>query len=158
MKKATLTVQDERELRIERVFDAPRDRVWTAMTDSRQLAQWWGRGHRLTVEKNELEKGGHWRFVEHTAHGDFGFEGRYREVKAPERLSITFEFDGMPGHVSVNTMTLEALSDGRTRLVATVLFMTPEDCEGMAKSGMEEGMNESYAALDALLSRLRETR
>ena len=158
MKKAKVSVQGERELRIEREFDAPRERVWKAMTDSKQLAQWWGRGHQLTVERNELEKGGHWRFVEHTEHGDFGFEGRYREVKAPERLSITFEFDGMPGHVSVNTLTLESLSDGRTRMVATVLFMTREDCEEMTKSGMEQGMNESYAALDALLSRLRESR
>ncbi len=158
MKKAKLTMTGERGFHIEREFDAPRERVWQAMMDSKQLAQWWGRGHRLTVEKNELEKGGHWRFVEHSDHGDFGFEGRYREVKPPERLEITFEFDGMPGHVSVNTMEFVDLGGGRTRIVCDVLFMTGEDRDGMAKSGMEQGMNESYDALDKLLSRLSATR
>ncbi len=151
MNQARVKTVGDRGIHVERVFEAPRERVWQAMTDSKQLAQWWGRGNRLTVERNELERGGHWRFVEHTAHGSFGFEGRYREVKAPEQLSMTFEFDGMPGHVSMQTMTLEALGD-RTRVVIDVLFMTGEDRDGMVESGMEQGMNESYAALDRLLA------
>jgi uncharacterized protein YndB with AHSA1/START domain len=150
---ATLTTPMDREIRVERVFDAPRERVWRAFTDPEQLAQWWGRGNRLVVERFELERGGHWRFVEHTPDGAaHGFEGRYREVTPPERLVMTFEWDGMPGYVSISTIALEDLGDGRTRVVSTALFHTAEERDGMLTSGMEQGMNESYAALDRLLA------
>ena len=149
---STLTRTSDRELRVERIFNAPRERVWQAMTDPKQVAQWWGRGNKLVVERMEVERGGHWRYVEHSPDGVFGFEGRYREVKPPERVSLTFEWDGQPGHVVVNTMTLEDLGDGRTKLVSTSLFLTAEDCDGMVESGMKTGMDESYAALDRVLA------
>ena len=151
-RKATLTKPSDRELGIERIFDAPRDRVWRAMTDPKLLAQWWGRGNKLVVERFELERGGHWRFVEHTDHGVHGFEGRYREVTPPERMSMTFEWDGMPGYVIVQTINLVDLGDGRTKMLATSQFFTPEERDGMLDSGMEGGMNESYAALDRVLA------
>ncbi len=151
---ATVTTPTDREIRIERVFDAPRDRVWRAMTDPRLVAQWWGRGHELVVERLEVERGGHWRFVEHGPDGVHGFEGRFREVKPPERVVQTFEWDGMPGYVIVNTMTLEDLGDGRTKLVTFSLFHTTQERDGMLSSGMETGMNQSYAALDKVLSTL----
>src|SRR5688500_7554116 len=97
--KATITKPSDREIRIERIFNAPRDRVWKAMTDPKLVAQWWGRGNKLVIEKFELERGGHWRFVEHGPEGVRGFEGRFREVTPPERIVQTFEWDGMPGHV-----------------------------------------------------------
>ena len=153
--RATLTTPTDREIHVERIFNAPRERVWRAMTEPELLAQWWGRGNKLVIEKHELERGGHWRFVEHTDHGAFGFEGRFREIVPPERLVLTFEFDGLPGHVVVNFMTLEDLGDGRTKLVAESLFLTQEDRDGMMSSGMEQGMNESYAALDRVLASLR---
>jgi uncharacterized protein YndB with AHSA1/START domain len=153
--RAAVTTPTEREIHVERIFNAPRDRVWRAMTEPELLAQWWGRGNKLVIEKYELERGGHWRFVEHTDHGAFGFEGRFREIIPPERLVLTFEFDGMPGHVVVNFMTLEDLGDGRTKLIAESLFLTKEDRDGMMSSGMEQGMNESYAALDRVLASLR---
>lgn len=153
--RATLTTPTDREIHVERIFNAPRERVWRAMTEPELLAQWWGRGNKLVIEKHELERGGHWRFVEHTDHGAFGFEGRFREIVPPERLVLTFEFDGMPGHVVVNFMTLEDLGDGRTKLIAESLFLTKEDRDGMMSSGMEQGMNESYAALDRVLASLR---
>ena len=74
------------EIHAERIVAASRDRVWRAFTDPAQLAQWWGRGHRLDIEQHELTRGGHWRYVEHTEKGAEGFEGRYREVTPPERL------------------------------------------------------------------------
>jgi uncharacterized protein YndB with AHSA1/START domain len=151
-RRATITIPSDREIRIERIFDASRDRVWRAMTDPALVAQWWGRGNRLVIERLELERGGHWRFVEHTDEGVYGFEGRYREVTPPERLVSTFEWDGMPGHVAVNTLTLEELGDGRTRLVSVSLFHTTEDRDGMMQSGMEGGLNESYVALDRVLA------
>jgi uncharacterized protein YndB with AHSA1/START domain len=125
------------------------------MTDPKLVAQWWGRGNKLVVERLEVERGGHWRFVEHSDHGVHGFEGRFAEVTPPERVVQTFEWDGMPGHVALETMTLEDLGDGRTRLVTTSLFLTAEDRDGMLQSGMEGGLNESYAALDRLLATLR---
>jgi uncharacterized protein YndB with AHSA1/START domain len=149
---ATLTTPSDREIRVERIFDAPRDRVWRAMTDPALVAQWWGRGNPLVIERMELERGGHWRYVEHSDHGAHGFEGRYREVTPPSRIVSTFEWDGMPGHVVVNSMTLEELPGGKTRLVATSMFHTTEDRDGMMQSGMEGGMNESYAALDRVLA------
>jgi uncharacterized protein YndB with AHSA1/START domain len=102
----------------------------------------------------EVERGGHWRFVEHASGGSHGFEGRYREVVPGERVVQTFEWDGMPGHVAVETMTLEDLGDGRTKVVNVSLFHTTEERDGMLNSGMEEGLNQSYAALDKLLAGL----
>ena len=153
--RAKVTTPSDREIRIERVFNAPRDRVWEAMTNPKLLVQWWGRGNKLVIEKLEIERGGHWRFVEHGPDGVNGFEGRYREVKPPERVVQTFEWDGMPGHVIIETATLEDLGDGRTRLVNISLFHTTDERDGFLQSGMEGGMNESYAALDKVLASMR---
>ena len=150
-----VTTPTDREIRIERTFHAPRDRVWRAFTDPALLVQWWGRGHKLVIERFEFERGGHWRFVEHGPEGVHGFEGRFREITPPERLVQTFEWDGLPGYVIIETAILEDLGDGRTRVVNISLFHTPEERDGMLHSGMEEGMNESYAALDRLLESLR---
>lgn len=92
--RATFTTPAERMIRIERVFDAPRSRVWRAMTEPGLVAQWWGRGHALDVEALELEPGGRWRFVEHAPDGVQGFEGHFREVVPEERLSFTLRWDG----------------------------------------------------------------
>jgi uncharacterized protein YndB with AHSA1/START domain len=144
----------DREIRIERIFNAPRERVWRAMTDPDLVAQWWGRGNKLVIERMEVERGGHWRFIEHAPDGIHGFEGRFREVKPPERMVQTFEWDGMPGHVAVNATTLEDHGDGRTGLVAISLFHTTEERDGMMTSDMEQGLNRSYDALDEVLAAL----
>ena len=150
--RSILTTPSDREIRVERIFNAPRERVWRAMTDPALIPQWWGRGNKLVIERDEVQRGGHWRYVEHSDHGVHGFEGRYREVVPPERTVRTFEWDGMPGHVIVETATLEDLGDGRTRLVSVSLFHTTMERDGMLGSGMEGGMNESYAALDRVLA------
>lgn len=149
----TLTLPSDREIRVERIFNAPRERVWRAMTEPDQLAQWWGRGNKLTIERFEPVKGGHWRFVEHSAQGDHGFEGRNREVTPPSRMSTTFEWDGMPGYVIIQNMELIDLGDGRTKLVTVSQFYSQDERDGMIQSGMEGGMAESYAALDRLLAK-----
>jgi uncharacterized protein YndB with AHSA1/START domain len=154
MAKATVTLRGDREIRIERIFNAPPQRVWQAMTDPELVAEWWGRGNKLVVERMEVQPGGHWRFVEHSPEGIHGFEGRFSEVTPPKRIVQTFEWDGMPGHVALETATLEDLGDGRTLFVNTSLFMTAEDRDGMMQSGMEGGLNESYAALDKLLAQM----
>jgi uncharacterized protein YndB with AHSA1/START domain len=150
--RATFTTPSDREIRMERIFNAPRDRVWRAMTDPALVAQWWGRGNKLVIERDEVERGGHWRYVEHAPSGVHGFEGRYREVTPPERVVRTFEWDGMPGYVILEQATLEDLGDGRTRLVSTSLFFTTEERDGMLSSGMAEGANQSLDALDRVLA------
>jgi uncharacterized protein YndB with AHSA1/START domain len=155
MARATLTTPTSRSIHVERIFNAPRERVWRAMTDPQHLAQWWGRGNKLDIEKLELKRGGHWRFVEHADGQAHGFEGRYREVTPPERMVMTFEWDGMPGHPLVNTITLHDLGDGRTKMIAESLFMLDEERDGMMSTGMEGGMNQSYDALDRVLASMK---
>ena len=152
----TLTTPTDRTIRVEREFDAPRDRVWRAYTEPALLAQWWGRGNHIEVERMEVERGGHWRFVEHAPDGEkHGFEGRYREITPKDRIVQTFEWDGMPGHTVLETAEFFDAGAGRTRIVLTSLFFTPEERDGMLHSGMEGGMTESFAALDALLAEIR---
>lgn len=152
--RAQISTPSDREVRIERVFDATRERVWRAFTEPELVAQWWGRGNPLEIVRLDVVRGGYWRFVETSDHGVHGFEGRFREVTPPQRIVRTFEWDGMPGHVAVETMTLEDLGDGRTRMVSVSLFHTTEERDGMLQSGMEQGVNESHAALDRLLAEM----
>ena len=149
-----VTTPSDRTIRCERIFDAPRDRVWKAYTDPKLVAQWWGRGNKLDIEHMDMKRGGRWRFVEHADGQSNGFEGKYREVTPPERIVQTFEWDGMPGHVIVETAEFTDLGDGRTRMISTSLFHTNEERDGMLNSGMEGGMNDSFAALDRLLAKL----
>ena len=144
----TITTPTEREIRIERVVDAPPDRVWRAFTEPKLVAAWWGRGNPLVIERLELERGGHWRFVEHGANGVYGFEGRYREVTAPHRFVRSFEWDGMPAHVAIETVVLKDLGDGRTMIITTMQFHSTEERDGFLNAGMQAGMDQAYAALD----------
>ena len=149
--KAKVTTPADREIRIERIFNASRDRVWRAFTEADLVKQWWGRGNKLDVEKFEFKVGGHWRFVEHSGGETHGFEGRFGEITPQTKISQTFEWDGWPARPILETAVFEDLGDGRTRIVNTSLFYTTADRDGMLKSGMEGGMNESHAALDRLL-------
>jgi uncharacterized protein YndB with AHSA1/START domain len=124
---ATFTTPTDREIRVERVFDAPRDRVFAIYTDPQLIPEWWGpRDATTVVDQMDVRPGGSWRFVMRDTDGsESGFRGTYREVAPPERIVQTFEWEGMPGHVSVETATFEDLGD-RTRVITTSLFHTPE--------------------------------
>ncbi|MGI9098872.1 MAG: SRPBCC family protein [Solirubrobacteraceae bacterium] len=150
---ATVTTPAEREIHIERVFDAPRDRVFAAFTDPELIPEWWGpRDTTTVVDQMDVRPGGSWRFVMRDSDGsETGFRGTYREVTPPERIVQTFEWEGMPGHVSVDTATFEDLGD-RTKVISTSIFHTTEERDGMLDSGMERGLNETYARLDELLA------
>lgn len=150
-----VSILSDREMLITRIFDAPREKVWQCFSDPKLLAQWWGRGNKLDVEKFEFEKGGHWRLVEHSGGESHGFEGRFREIVPMERISWTFEWDGMPGYPSIDNINFEDLGDGRTRVVTRGMFFTAEEQDGMIESGMEGGLAESYAALDRLLASMK---
>ena len=152
---STLTLPSDQEIVMERVFNAPRELVFKAHTDPNLIAKWWGpRRYTTTVDKMDVRVGGVWRFVQHDANGnEYAFNGVYREIVPPERLSYTFEFEGTPGHIINETLTFEDLG-GKTRLTVTGSFESAEDRDGMLHSGMEEGANESYERLAELLASL----
>jgi uncharacterized protein YndB with AHSA1/START domain len=151
---ATVTKPSDREIRVERVFDAPRDRVFAVFTDPESIPEWWGpRGTTTVVEEMDPRPGGRWRFlIKDSDGGESRFSGTYREVSPPERLAQTFEWDGMPGHVSMETTTFEDLG-GRTKVVNVSIFHRTEERDGMLDSGMERGLNETYSRLDEVLAR-----
>lgn len=155
-RRAVVTTPTEREIRVERVFEAPRDRVWKAMTDRDLVAKWWGRGNPLTIEHHDVRPGGRWRFVEHDQGNAIGFEGEYREVNPTEGIVQTFGWDGMTERTIMETMTLEDLGDGRTKVVTVSAFHSADERDGMLRYGMEEGLNQSYAALDQVLRGLED--
>jgi uncharacterized protein YndB with AHSA1/START domain len=150
---ATVRTPSDREIHTERVFDAPRDRVYAAFTDPDLIPRWWGlRSTTTIVDQMDVTPGGAWRFVERNSDGsETGFRGTYREVTPPERLVYTFEWEGMPGHVLVETVAFEDLGE-RTKVTTVSLFHTPEERDGMLASGMERGLNETYKRLDELLA------
>ena len=149
----TVRTPSDREIVSERVFDAPRERVFAAYTDPQLIPRWWGpRGTTTIVDQMDVRPGGAWRFVSRDSNGsETGFRGTYREVTPPERIVQTFEWEGMPGHVLVETATFEDLG-GRTKVTATSLFHTPEERDGMLASGMESGLRETHDRLAELLA------
>jgi uncharacterized protein YndB with AHSA1/START domain len=155
-KNSTLTLPSEREIQMSRVFDAPRELVYQAMTDPNLIPQWWGlRSTTTTIDKFEPKPGGAWRFVQKGPDGrEDAFRGEFRELVPPERVVQTFEWEGMPGHIIVDSMTLEDLGGKQTRVTTTSLFDSVEDRDGMLSSGMEEGAVESWDQLAELLAKL----
>lgn len=151
--KLVVSTPSDLVIELVRVFDAPRELVWRAMTEAELLAKWWGQRNSITiVDQLDLRPGGTWRFVQRTPEGtEYGFRGEFREILPPERLVWTFEFEPMLGHLVVDTLTLEDL-DERTRLRSISRFDSVEDRNGMINSGMEAGAAESYDRLEELLS------
>lgn len=154
--QTTITAESgKQEIVITREFDAPRELVFKAFTDPQLIPQWWGPRHLSTeVDKMDLRPGGEWRFINRDVEGnEFGFHGVYHEVLAPERIIDTFEFEGLPekGHVTLETMKLEELAGGRTRLIAQSVFQSVADRDGMLQSGMEAGVKDTYDRLAELL-------
>lgn len=141
------------EIVLTREFDAPRDLVFDTYTDPEAVSLWWGpNGSNTVVDVMEVRPGGRWRFIEKSDEGEYGFNGVYHQVAPHERLVYTFEFEGMPGHVMLETIDFVDLGDGRTRLVDTAVFQSIEDRDGMLQSGMEGGARETMDRLAALLA------
>lgn len=144
--------KENHQVKITREFEAPREKVWRVVNDPKLIPEWWGPARYETrVDTMDVEPGGKWRFVHTGADGEFAFNGEYKEVQAPERVVMTFEFEPMAGHVSTQTMTLTELQGGRTRMDVLVQFENLADLEGMVGSGMKDGQFESYDRLDKVL-------
>ena len=147
--KLTVTPISDREAELTRVFDAPRRLVFEAHSKPEHVRHWWGpRDSTMVSCEMDFRPGGAWRFVLRTADGnEAAFRGEYREIVPPERIVQTFEFEGMPGAVSLETMTLEDLGD-TTRMTAVSRFDSVEALEAMLQSGMEAGAAETYDRLE----------
>ena len=155
--KLDLTVEPGSPLIVmSRVFDAPRDLVFQAYTDPAHIPQWWGPSYlTTTVDRMEPRAGGSWRIVQRDGDGgEFAFRGVYHAVDAPERIVYTFEFEGMPGHVLMETIVFDDI-DGKTRLTDISSFQSVEDRDGMVASGMEEGARETMDRFAELLRRIK---
>ncbi len=144
----------KQEVIITRVFVAPRNLVFKAYTDRNLIPQWWGpKRFTTTIDKIDTRQGGQWRFVQRDAAGnEYAFHGVYHEVRSPELIVDTFEFEGTPGHVSLETCTFEELG-GRTKVTTRSVFQTVEDRDGMIRGGMEEGVLETMDRLAELLAK-----
>ena len=140
MNETTVTTPNELEIRIERVFDAPREHVFSVWADPKLIPEWWG--DNTTVEEMDVRPGGRWRF--NTGYGVV--EGEFREVDPPERLVQTFQ-----NHLQ--TLELEALGD-RTKLTQTMRFASAEERDTTMQYGVQEGSKSGFARVDALLQTL----
>jgi len=151
------TEPGKHEIIITHMFDAPRVLVFKLYTDPESIPQWWG-PRRLTtkVDRMEVRPGGQWRFVQHDPEGkEYAFHGVYHEIKQPERIITTFEWEGMPGHVLMETIFFEDVG-GKTKVTDSSVFQSVEDRDGMVKTGMEEGSYESGERFAEVLIKMRE--
>ena len=142
------------EIRMMRLFDAPRHLVFEAMTTPEHIKQWWGRlgdGYSVPVCEIDLRAGGAWRFVNRHPRGEAAFHGEYREIVPPDRLVFTEIFEEFPDTVSV--VTAEFTEEGRnTRLTTTVRYPSEQVRDAVVASGMARGAGISYDRLEDLLT------
>jgi uncharacterized protein YndB with AHSA1/START domain len=152
-----VTTPSDREIRMTRLFDAPRRLVFEAMTQPEHVKQWWGRlgeGYSVPVCEIDLRVGGAWRFVNRHPHGEAAFHGEYQEISPPGRLVFTEIFEEFPDAVSVVTAEFTE-EGGKTRLTATVRYPTPEVRDMVLGSGMTAGASISYDRLEELVAELQ---
>ena len=136
-----------------REFDAPRDLLYRAFTEPDLMAQWLGpRKYTMKVDRFDLRDGGTWRYVHADDQGnEFGFHGVFHGEPSPAGIVQTFEFEGAPGNVQLDTVTFEE-HDGTTTVRTNSVFQTVEARDAMVEHGMAEGMTEGYERLEELLN------
>ena len=154
----TVTTPSDREIRMTRLFDAPRALVFEAMTKPEHIRNWWGNlgpGYSVPVCEVDLRVGGKWRFVNRTPKGEeAAFYGEYREIDPPGRVVFTEIFEPFPDVVSVVTSVLTE-ENGKTRMVATVEYPTREVRDMVIASGMARGAGISYDRLEDVVAKLQ---
>lgn len=156
-----VTMPSDHEIRMTRVFDAPRALVFEAMTRPEHIRRWWGclgDGYSVPVCENDLRPGGTWRFVNRHPGGDAAFHGVNRKIVPPARLVFTEIFEAFPDTETVVTATLTDEGDGRTRLTATVSYPSTRVRDAVLQSGMASGAGISYDRLEDLVDALASTR
>jgi uncharacterized protein YndB with AHSA1/START domain len=140
-------------IRITRDFAATPAQLLRAHTDPEVFARWVGPdGTTTTIDRWDATTGGSWRFLGSNCEGvEFAFRGCFHEVR-PDRIVQTFTWEGEPDGVALETLTFEDLGDGRTRLRTQSLCDSFEGRDAWLRSGMEVGVDQGYAKLDALLA------
>lgn len=138
---------------VQREFQAPRDLVFRAFTEPELLAQWLGpRKYEMIVDEYDVRAGGSWRYRHRGADGtEHAFHGVFHGDPSPDRMVQTFEYEGAPGHVSLDQLVLEEL-DGATVVRTHSVFQSVAARDAMIENGMEGGMNEGFDRLDELLA------
>jgi uncharacterized protein YndB with AHSA1/START domain len=141
---------------ISREFDAPRELVLRAYTDPELLAQWLGpRDLVMTVKEWEPHDGGRWRYVHADADGnEYAFHGVFHGEPTADGVIQTFEFEGAPGHVSLDSYAFTDLGGGRTLVRSVSSFQSVADRDAMVAADMERGIRDSGDRLGELLARL----
>ena len=141
-------------IRMTRDFDATPAQLMRAHTDPELFARWVGpNGMETKILDWDATTGGRWRYVAGRDGEEYGFHGCFHEV-GEDRIVQTFTFDGQPDGVALETLRFEDLGDGRTRLHAQSLVDSFEGRDQWLASGMETGVDEGYAKLDALIAEL----
>jgi uncharacterized protein YndB with AHSA1/START domain len=143
-------------IRIERSFDAPREKVFRAFTQKDLVARWWSPSERAHIDALEAKAGGAWKFTDTFDGQDITFYGYYHEVTTPERIVQTAEFANLNerGHVVLDRYEFKELSKNRTQMILTEAFLSLADRNAALQSGMETGLARSYALLDDVLREL----
>jgi uncharacterized protein YndB with AHSA1/START domain len=143
----------KQELIVTREFDAPRKLLWNAYTDPNLIPQWLGPMlFSNTVDRMDVRPGGIWRFVHRDPDGvEYVFRGVYHRLDEPNQLVFTLEFEGLPGHILLDTVTFEDLGNGRTLLTDQSVFQTVQDRDGMIAGGMKQAAVDSMDRLAKLL-------
>jgi uncharacterized protein YndB with AHSA1/START domain len=151
----TAVYSEGSDLVFERTFDAPRDRVWKAMTDPDQVPRWWGpHGTTTIVTEMDVRPGGKWRYLSKGPdREDVEFYGEYLEVDPPKGYKWTFMFDveGVGPMGGPETFTLEEV-DGKTKVTSIGHMGSVEVLEGALSTGMVPGALETWDRLAALLA------
>ncbi len=144
----------KQEIVISRVFNARRERVFKTIIDRALVPLWWGPSRFTTiVDRMDARPGGLWRYINRDKAGnEYGFHGVYHDVVPFERVVYTNEFEGMPGHVALESATFREI-DGKTEMTAKVVYQSIEDRDGIVASGMEEGVRETYDRLADLVEK-----
>ncbi|BDZ41758.1 ATPase [Paraoerskovia sediminicola] len=139
-----------------RELDAPVALVYRAFTEPDLVRRWLGpRSLEMELDHYDARSGGSWAYTHRDPEGNgYGFHGSFHSVVENESITQTFEFAGYPGHVSLETVTLEALDGDRTRTRTHAVYQSVEDRDGMVASGMESGLTEGYERMDELLATL----
>ena len=139
---------------IEREFDAPVEAVFNAHRDPELVKQWLGpNGYEMTIERWDFVSQGGYRYTHTNPKGEsFAFNGTFHSVRENEFAIQTFEFEGVPDVVAIESIAFEDLGDGRTRLKIHSVYPDVASRDGMVASGMETGLREGYARLDDLVA------
>ncbi len=140
-----------------REFDAPREILWRAWTEPELVKQWLGpNGYEMVIDEYEVRDGGRYRYIHKDPEGnEYAFHGVFHGTPSPDSFVQTFEFEGAPGHVSLEKLVLEDLGDGRTRANMHSVYQSIEARDAMVASGMEKGVDEGFGRLDTLLESLK---